>query len=190
MLEISISKGNIKLGRIPSVSLTPRVSCPPNVPCYKYCYARKAYRMYKNTRSAYDRNYNLVVRMPDEYFKQIQDYLTKKKPEYFRWHVSGDILSQNYLENMKVIAVNNPNTNFLAFTKNFNLDYSYLPDNLIIRFSYWTGWGDYNNKMLSAWYQDGLENRMASDAFECQGSCMDCKTCWDKDTKQVIFNKH
>lgn len=191
-MSVSISLGNRKLGRIPSVSVTPILSCQPNVPCYKYCYARKAYRMYPKVRECWDGNYDLAVRHPEQYFSEINDYIVKKNPSHFRWHVAGDILSQHYFNNMNAVAEKNPNTKFLAFTKHFKLDYSKAVDNMTVRHSYWTGWGNYdkNTSNLLAWYQDGKEDRIPENAFECQGSCIVCRSCWEKTAQSVVFHKH
>ena len=45
-----ISEKNTKMGWIPSVSLPPIITCRPNAPCKKDCYALKAYRCYKRTK--------------------------------------------------------------------------------------------------------------------------------------------
>ena len=50
---VSISKGNSKMGAIPSVSLPPCITCNPTAPCFKKCYAVKLSRRYKTVKTAY-----------------------------------------------------------------------------------------------------------------------------------------
>ena len=51
--KISISRGNSKMGAIPSVSLPCRVTCNQNAPCFKKCYAARIELRYKESRNAY-----------------------------------------------------------------------------------------------------------------------------------------
>ena len=64
MAKIHISDKNSKLGRIPNISLTPGITCSPEAckTCLKGgCYALKAYRQYKRTRTAWDENTELAL---------------------------------------------------------------------------------------------------------------------------------
>ena len=93
-LLVSISRGNIKLGSVPNISMVPGSSCPRGVPCLgQGCYALKAYRLYNGTRKAWHRNELLAKNHPDSYFMQIAARVATAKPRLFRWHVAGDILS-------------------------------------------------------------------------------------------------
>lgn len=92
-MEVKISVGNIKLGKIFNVNLPPIITCAYRVPCMKKCYAMKAYRAYPNARNAWNDNLNLYTLNKDEYFASIINQLKKKKHfDRFRWHSSGDIL--------------------------------------------------------------------------------------------------
>ena len=55
MQNVSISKGNSKMGRIASVSLPAGITCNPSAPCYKACYARRLAARRQNVRDAYER---------------------------------------------------------------------------------------------------------------------------------------
>jgi hypothetical protein len=130
----------------------------------------------------------------NKYFLDIsqQIFHAKKSPKFFRWHVSGDIISQEYLEGMKSIAAAFPGIKFLAFTKIYSLKFGKLPENLSIVLSAWPGLPMYNPYNLPvAYMQDGSEKRVKN-ALECPGGCDTCGMCWNlkKINKNVVFNKH
>ncbi len=92
-MDVKISNGNIKLGKIFNINLPPVLSCAVGVPCFKKCYAMKAYKMYPNVREAWTHNLNTYHANKDEYFASIINQLKRKKHlDRFRWHSSGDIL--------------------------------------------------------------------------------------------------
>ncbi len=97
---------------------------------------------------------------------QIAERVAKAKPRLFRWHVAGDILSENYLGGMCRIAEENPDTHFLAFSKAFDIvnryeDREAMPSNLVIIFSAWPKMTfDNPHNHCIAWMQDGTETRV------------------------------
>jgi hypothetical protein len=95
-----VSDGNMKLPGIPNNALPPIKACPKGVPCASTCYAQKAYRCYPSAKAAWDANLAELRRNPTSYFASICTYLEAKQPEFFRWHVSGDIQDQQYLDSM------------------------------------------------------------------------------------------
>lgn len=192
-MKVTISKGNSKMGAIPSVSLPPVVSCPKNVPCSKDCYALKSFRMYPNVRTAWEGNYDAWKTDSDGYFDQIRQYLAKHSPRFFRFHVAGDIPDQGYLDSMVTLARKFPNTKILAFTKNHTLDFKRLPQNLSIVFSCWPIWPLPKSKSIPrAFMQDGSETRIPATAIECHGNCESCGMCWNLKSikRDVYFIKH
>jgi hypothetical protein len=188
---VKISKGNTKLGNVMNLSLTPCKTCPADAPCRDKCYAMKAYRQYPNVREAWNGNTEATNNRP-AFFSEVNKSVNKKKPEYFRWQVAGDILDQNYLDGMKMVARANPKTKFLAFTKNHGLDFGSLPKNLQIVASLWSNWGKRPVGLPVAWMQDGKENRVTGNEIECPGKCKDCKACWNLNSlgKDVVFKAH
>ena len=197
--HVTISRGNRKLGAIMNVSLTPIECCPPGVPCANEgCYALKPYRLYPGTRNAWKTNARIARTDPKTYFSQIARAIARKRPRYFRWHVAGDILSDEYLHQMCRIASHNPRTRFLAFTKAFNIVNGYenaraLPGNLAVIFSGWPGMRiDNPHGHRIAWMQDGTEDRVPENAIECPGSCDRCRICFAllKLDRDVVFYKH
>lgn len=195
-ITATISDGNSKLGKIPNVSLVPGADCLRGVPCAKAseCYAFKLYAMYRSARASWKGNSLLARANPDAYFGAIDAYLERKRPRFFRWHVAGDILSQDYLAHMVDIARNHPDTKFLAFTKRHDLDYAAMPANLQVVFSMWPGLEKpaAPKGVRYAWMQDGTETRVPKTAVDCPGLCEDCGMCWSlgKIRRDVVFHKH
>jgi hypothetical protein len=191
-MKTKISEGNMKLGRLPNVSIPPVVTCANSSFCRKDCYALKAYRMYPRAKEAWKYNYKHLRENRDKYFQDIHEYLEKKTPRLFRWHAAGDILDQDYIERMKRLAESFPEVKFLAFTKMTVLKFSNLPKNLVVVYSAWPGMPFHNpDKLPVAFMQDGTETRV-SNAIECPGNCETCGMCWElpKLKKNVVFHKH
>lgn len=197
MSKVTISKGNSKMGLIYSVSLPPIITCRADAPCKKGCYALKGAFLYKNVSSAYLNNYELYNNNPLEFELSI----LKQLPQYgvFRWHVSGDIINNEYLNMMVRLAKKLKNVKFLAFTKKYEIVNEYLnnyklPKNLKIVFSAWNGLELENNHKLSVAYvydKNNIDERIPKDALPCNGDCNNCMVCWGlKKNQSVVFNKH
>jgi len=187
-----ISKGNMKLGKIPNISLPPILSCGNKVECAKSCYALKAFRLYPSAKKAWLNNLDLYNSDPNKYFGDIDGYLLKSKPAFFRFHQAGDILNQDYLNRMKVLCRKHKNVKFLCFTKKYNLDFRYKSSNLEIVFSAWPGRNIPKSKFRIAWLDNGEDNRIPKSAIECPGHCDVCGMCWNlsKLNKDVKFKIH
>jgi hypothetical protein len=193
-----ISPGNMKLGDIPNVSLTPCKTCHPDAPCKNKCYAMKAYRMYPIVKKAWQANTAEMTKNRSKYFADIRKFLAKKQPKYFRWHVAGDIPDSDYLDGMLDIAREFPAVKFLCFTKRHEMFNTYapkamIPENLEVVLSMWPKWGDAElQDFRRAWMQDGTETRIPENAIECPGFCEKCGMCWSlgKLGRDVVFNAH
>lgn len=192
-MEIKISEGNRKLGKIPNISLTPIESCPPGVLCKDDCYCQKAMRLYPSAAAAWANNLAVYREDPAEYFVQVQTYLHNKKPELFRWHVAGDIPDWTYFALMKLTAELHPETKFLVYTKNFRLAAlsKFIPRNLSVILSMWPGAPVQEHLTLRrAWCQNGTEERVPAGAIPCPGQCYACAQCWNPVGEDIVFHKH
>ena len=199
MIRIAISRGNTKLGNVPNINLPPGPggSCRKDAPCWDsgVCYARKAWLQYPGTRKAWTRNWNLWNQNPTEYEKQIDWYLAKKQPNRFRWHSGGDIPEQSYFDMMVRLAQKHPKTNFLAFTKRYELNLEHQCSNLSILFSRWPGYEfpKHLESKAQAHFTNG--NEVTGTGTTCSGSCKSCNMCWalgkhGKNFGNVLFLKH
>lgn len=195
---VSISKGNSKMGYIPSVSLPPVITCAKGCTCAKKCYAAKLCRIYGNVRKAYQRNLDILRNDMDNYFIQVKAAAMVTK--YFRFHVSGDIPDMDYLDRMVTLAEDLPGTTFLAFTKQYNfvnnfLQYARIPDNLKIIFSEWPGMYMENPHNLPVAHVIFKGSQPADNWKICGGNCSECACrgvgCWELKTgEHIAFYEH
>lgn len=201
--RVSISRGNVKMGAIPSVSLPPIKTCPAGCPCAKKCYAAKICRLRPNVRQCYENNLELYYSAPARYWDGVRK--AAKMTRYFRFHVSGDIVDGLYFFDMVITAEMNPETQFLAFTKKYDIVNEYmdrhngeLPGNLHVIFSRWDpAW---NAKIRNP---HGLPTSAVifrgenGDEYDkiCPGNCFECACkgvgCWTLEKGETIaFYEH
>lgn len=187
MLSVTISKGNRKMGAIPSVSLPPCTTCNPDAPCFQKCYAVRLARRYTNVARSYKNNLEILTENPAEYWHQVRKSAQLSK--YFRFHVSGDIPHGEYLADMANTASDLPGTKFLVFTKQYHIVNKYLADggkiprNLKIIFSNWGAWKCPNPHNLPV-CEVILKGTTPPDNWKiCGGNCTDCACrgvgCWE-----------
>lgn len=201
-MAVKISTTNSKLGLIPSVNITPILTCRKNCPCAKDCYATKGNYRFKNVKDSLRSNYQQYIDNPTQYFEDIKNALSGIiSYRYFRWHAAGDIVDEAYFDGMIALAKKLPFTNFLAFTKKFEIVNEYvkrhgeIPPNLHIVFS---AWGDefkidnpYSFPVAHVRFKNQPNTNIPSSAVECSGDCTTCLQCWEiKNGESVVFNKH
>ena len=198
-MKTRISNGNSKLGTIANISLTPGKTCSPEAcrTCLTHgCYAMKSYRMYKNVRAAWDANTELATSDLATMESDLMQYFgSVNAPRFFRIHVGGDFVTREYAEMWARVAGANPHTNFLAFTKQWNVIRGIpFPDNFSIVLSAWPGTvipEDLRALYSVAWLDDGSEE-VPADALECPVNFSTCGVCWSlaKRHIDVKFAKH
>ena len=191
---VSISKGNSKMGAIPSVSLPACITCNPNAPCFKLCYAAKITRLYKTVKTAYENNLNILTENPGAYWDQVKQGAAMAR--YFRYHVSGDIPNIEYFKQMIKLAEELPKTSFLAFTKQYNIvnqflsDGGVIPENLKIIFSNWGSWKCENPFNLPNCEVILKGAEPSPDWKICGGNCTECACrgigCWEVKKGETI----
>ena len=198
-LKVSISTGNRKMGEIPSVSLPACVTCNPEAPCFKACYAAKIERIYKTAAAAYQRNLNILENNPAAYWMGVR--AAASMTHYFRYHVSGDIPNKEYFNIMIAIAKDLPQTKFLVFTKQFHIINDYLnaggviPENLKVIFSNWGAWKCDNPHGLPV-CEVIFKGEKPQDQWKiCGGNCTECACrgvgCWElKNNETIAIYKH
>ena len=197
--KVSISAGNSKMGAIPSVSLPPIITCPKGAPCAAKCYAAKLCRIYKNVRNAYDNNLNILNDDWEAYWAQVRG--AAHMSGYFRFHVSGDIPNAGYFKEMVITAKQCPKTEFLAFTKQYNIVNNYisiagdLPENLHIILSEWGTQKPDNPHNLPTAAVIFKGETPADNWKICGGNCQECACrgvgCWElKKGETIAFYEH
>ena len=200
MSTVKISKGNSKLGAIPSVSL-PSIKTCRQCACREKCYAQKLERLRPAVRNAYQHNLEVLLKEPETYWREVEASVMMSR--FFRFHVSGDIPNQEYLANMVAVAGRNSHCEILCFTKRYEMVNEFiekngeLPSNLHMIFSGWIGLDMVNPFSLPeahVRYRDG-STTARDDAVECGGNCTECALteggCWNlQKGQQVVFNEH
>lgn len=201
MGTVKISKGNSKLGAIPSVSL-PSVKTCRHCACQEKCYAKKLERLRPSVRNAYQHNLDVLNSDPETYWREVEASVMMSR--FFRFHVSGDIPSGEYFCKMVEIAKRNPHCQILCFTKKYEIVNTYIeqfevlkysklvfpdcmmgatggeepviPSNLHIIFSGWVGLDMVNPFSLPEAHvrYRGGSTTARDDAIECNGNCTEC----------------
>lgn len=207
-----LSKGNAKLGAyISGVNLPAGMTCRSDAPCRNGCYAMKGHFVFSSVKSSIQKNLEAYLNSPTQYFDLIIAKLHIMPYRFFRWHSSGDIVNREYLVGMIRVAEECPNTEFLCFTKKYEIVNDFindnaspriLPRNLHIVFSHWGSFpvpNPYNLPTSHVRFKKVDELHDNSDipdnAIQCSGFCGDCvgteKNCWLlKNGESVVFNQH
>lgn len=197
----SISNRVSKLGEnIATVNLPAGITCRADAPCKSGCYACKGNFLYSSVKSGLQKNLE-AFKDPDRFFNVLDSQLNMIPYRFFRWHSSGDIVNERYLEGMCWLARRHKGTRFLCFTKKYELVNEYLnnhrkPENLVLVFSNWKDWTcDNPHNLPTSWVKFKEESYIPSKAIECSGHCGTCvntnSSCWHmKKGEAVFFKKH
>jgi len=202
-MKTIITTTNTKLGHmIPSINI-PTTVCRADAPCRKGCYAKKGNWLFKGVQKGLQERLDLFIHDSDKYFDTIISELNGLTTyKYVRWHSSGEIVNYKYLLGIVKVAKACKQTNFLCFTKKFDIVNLYLslghriPKNLHIVFS---GWdknfivdNPYNMPMTYVVFKDKSMNaNIPETAIPCAGHCETCLACWTLQNGQsVYFHKH
>ena len=190
-----LSKPNKMPG--PSINL-PAVACITGAKLVKVkgstcsgCYALKGRYKFKNTRIAMQRR---LDKLHDPRWIEAMVTLIDKEP-VFRWHDSGDLQSVQHLKNIFEVCKRTPATGHWLPTRESRfinqMDPEVVPKNLKIVLS------DHMNdqQVTPSWwpYTSGVStdhNQVTCPASEQGNKCLDCRKCWDRNTKRVIYGKH
>lgn len=131
--------------------------------------------------------------------------LLKLNPTHHRWHDSGDLLNYRHLELLVLVAKQLPEIKFWLPTKEKSIVNEYikargaLPDNLNVRLSAaMVDEFSMRSRLDPFVTHSGVSascRALPEDAWVCparhQGnSCGDCRACWDKDVRLVVYPKH
>jgi hypothetical protein len=142
---------------------------------------------------SWSRNTMMWQYRPAQYWDEIRDWLDRNRPKMFRWHVGGDVPDADYLEWMISLAEDLGGTQFLMFTKRYELFPRELPKNLTVVLSAWPGveLPEYAGIRACgrywpvAWVQDGVEERIPETAVFCPHGCDGCGMCWELSEREM-----
>ena len=155
------------------------------------CYALKGRYRFKNVQAALNRR---LEKLHDPRWIEAMVALIKDQP-WFRWHDSGDVQSVQHLKNIFEVCQRTPRTRHWLPTREARflslMDPDVVPKNLKIVLS------DHMNdqeKPPTWWpYTSGVttSHELVTCPASSQGNkCLDCRKCWDRGTKRVIYGKH
>ena len=156
-------------------------------PCYG-CYAFKGRYNFSNVQLALKRR---LEALESPLWVEAMVTLIKGQ-EFFRWHDSGDIQSEQHLKNIFEVCKLTPDTKHWLPTqeREYLKDPEAVPANLIIRLS----GSKIDGPAPKAWpWTSSVVT--SSEARTCpapeQGNeCGSCRACWDKSTPNVAYGKH
>ena len=155
------------------------------------CYALKGRYKFKNTLTAMARR---LAKLHDPRWIESMVTLIDNDP-VMRWHDSGDIQSVQHLKNIFEVCNRTPDTMHWLPTREARflrlMDPDVVPKNLKIVLS------DHMNdqKTPPSWWPYTSGVTTDHEAVTCPASkqgnkCLDCRKCWDRNTKRVIYGKH
>jgi len=155
------------------------------------CYALKGRYRFPNVQAALRRR---LSKLHDPRWIDAMVTLIAKQP-VFRWHDSGDIQSAKHLTNIFEVCKRTPATAHWLPTRESRfislMDPDVVPKNLKIVLS------DHMNdqQVTPSWwpYTSGVstDHKAVTCPASSQGNkCLDCRKCWDRNTKRVIYGKH
>ena len=161
------------------------------------CYALKGRYKFKNTLIAMARRLAKLhdPRWIDAMVTLINGRHWQKPKPVFRWHDSGDIQSAKHLTNIFEVCKRTPATAHWLPTREARfinlMDPDVVPKNLKIVLSDHMN----NQRVTPTWwpYTSGVttdHNQVSCPASNQGNKCLDCRKCWDRNTKRVIYGKH
>ena len=196
---IKITGGLSKPNKMPGPSINlPAVACITGAKLVRVqgstcsgCYALKGRYRFPNVKEAMQRR---LAKLHDPRWIEAMVTLINKQP-VFRWHDSGDLQSIQHLKNIFEVCKRTPETGHWLPTRESRfinqMDPEVVPKNLKIVLSDHMN----NQRVTPSWwpYTSGVStdhNQVTCPASKQGNKCLDCRKCWDRSTKRVIYGKH
>ena len=165
-----------------------KLSQVEGTPCF-FCYAKKNnYVRYPAIKAAQYRRLE-AIKHP-EWVTAMAAVIKRQK--FFRWHDAGDVQSKEHMQKIIEVCKLTPNTKHWLPTqeRQYLPEPKEVPDNLVIRLSR----SKIDGPVPAAWTHDsGVttdETKRTCPAPTQGGKCLDCRACWSKSVKSVIYGKH
>ena len=188
-----ISRGNLKLGSLPSFSLPVITTCPGKTPfCERYCFGLKGNFTMLNVIDANDRRLDATLK--NDFVDIIIKEIRQTRAPSFRIHVIGDFYTVEYIEKWIEIAKELPDVIFFGSTRSWRCDF--LSEAIKM-------FRDMENVYLKAsvdltdtlsplgcgwnlWSVEGKGMACPHDVGKV-ASCLACKRCWSTKNLDVTF---
>lgn len=178
-----LTNGNTKLGKSILNFNIPTSSCMHTTPeCRKYCYAKKGAFNYPNVKRSMLNNLLLT---PTEAFAGtiIEELKQHRDVKYVRVHSCGDFYNQEYFDKWNLVAKKNPKVRFLAYTRNYDIDFSSKEDNFAIYYSIDDGTKKMNDTLelrssVIPHERPYAHMEKTDKGYACASKCKVCKACF------------
>ena len=201
---ICISNGNGKTGAgVYTLSFPVEMTCRPDAPCRKYCYACKGNQQYASVKGAYYRNYRIYTESPALFWRQVEQYILLYDIHVLRICDCGDIPDADFLTGLNTIARNHPEMIIYAYTKKYEMFNEWyksgnMAGNFTMWFSAWDkSWKFENPHNMPVAYVDFTNKEdnpeIPATAFKCPGraaTCTLCRACFSGRFDCVKFEQH
>ena len=152
------------------------------------CYALKGRYRFSNVRMALARR---LESLKHPRWVEAMTVLIKGEP-WFRWHDSGDLQSAWHLKQIFEVCKRTPDTRHWLPTREARIlslmDPDIIPSNLIIRMSSHM----IDQKPVKFWpWTSTVSTQAKTCPAQDQGNqCKDCRACWERSVKNVVYPKH
>ncbi len=173
----------------------------PNSVCHK-CYAFGGNYQWPGVKNAqYKRFANLDNPAWVEAMIVLINAKTNPDDAYFRWHDSGDLQSEEHLQQIVDVCLGTPDIKHWLPTREYGIVRNYLknggkiPSNLAIRLSAHMIDGPVPDKDNLPFSSVSTNDSIYSDAYNCpsrhqDNKCGDCRACWDTKVNHISYHKH
>lgn len=188
-----ISKGNSKLGRLPSFSLPVITTCPGKTPfCDQYCYGLKGMFILPQIKDANERR--LDASLKSDFVPTITREIRGTKAPAFRLHVIGDFYSPEYIKKWIQIAEDLSDVIFFGSTRSWRCDFLAEPlkdfrdlQNVYIKASVdATDSLDPSSCGWRVWSIEGKGKPCPHD-YKIVEDCAKCGRCWTNKNTDTSF---
>ena len=190
-LKDLLSFGNSKVGNDTAIfNMNPAFSCPSEklnlCEHAKYCYAKKAERIYPQTLPYRERQETYWDSIDVKTFvEEFTTAIKKKKTtiKYLRFSESGDFKSQADVDKLSAIAEELKDIVVVyTYTARKDLDYTNISENLVVNGS---GFMVSNN-----FYIINKKGDETAKSLVCNGSCIECRLCKMAKGRNIAVIKH
>lgn len=121
-----ISRGNLKLGKLPSFSLPVITTCPGKTAfCDHFCYGLQGMFTLPQIRDINERR--LDASLKSDFVPIIVEEIKKTRAPAFRLHVIGDFYMPEYIEKWIQIAASLSEVSFFGSTRSWRCDFLIKP---------------------------------------------------------------
>jgi len=176
-----LTNNNSKLGRgIWAFGLSTSTCTHATSMCNKFCYAKKGHFVFAPVKNMYNQNYTNSLQ--NDFVTNIVREIRQNYIRYIRIHPSGDFYSQAYFDKWNTIAYMCPQTRFLAYTHNYDLDATTISPNFALYYSVDPSTTNYNSTISKQALVEKIDSphhmQRYGKYFICQSKCKECKACW------------